>query len=188
MPLIVIAPRTPIHRFGRRACERAASPQISIWRRTCLGSERDSSPAGALADDMDHVVRVEVHVLERESGHFTDPDPAVQKQADHGVVASLLELFAGRCLQQRSQLRIRQDRHRLLRRGRLDHPSHRRCRHDLLVDQPVIEPAQRPESDAADVGLCRASWSVTNSLISSRVEFGKRLVGQNAANSSADSR
>jgi hypothetical protein len=95
---------------------------------------------------MDHVVRVEVHVLERESGHFTDPDPAVQKQADHGVVASLLELFAGRCLQQRSQLRIRQDRHRLLRRGRLDHPSHRRC-HDLLVGQPVIEPAQRPEPD-----------------------------------------
>jgi hypothetical protein len=50
---------------------------------------------------MDHVVRVKVHVLEREAGHFTDPDPAVQKQADHGVVASLLELFARRCLQQR---------------------------------------------------------------------------------------
>jgi hypothetical protein len=55
---------------------------------------------------VDHVVRVEIYVLEREAGHFPDPDTAVQEQADHRVIPPLLELLAGGRFQQRGELGV----------------------------------------------------------------------------------
>ena len=108
-PVSVSRPRLPSHSHGSLASDDLrAHAQVAVEGLAGLVAERAGPRSTALAHH-DGRLLVEVDVLDAQPGQLATAHAAVEEQADHRVVAAVLEVGPGAGVEQLPQLGLAED-------------------------------------------------------------------------------